>query len=156
MKFKTMCLRLAPPFLLLSLAACDTGTEPSGLQSSYQAGTYTERADGYGGAIKVSAVFSDDSITKITVDSHKESQNREAVAAALEQIPQAIIANQTLVVDAITGATKTSNGILKAVEKCALAAGGENAVEKLLSSPMNAYGNKDRTYTTAAILENPH
>jgi fumarate reductase flavoprotein subunit len=131
-----MCLRLALPFLLLSLAACTMDTEPSGPQSLYQAGTYTGRGDGYGGAITVSTVFSDDSITEITVDSHKEtSETREAVAAALEQIPQAIIANQTLVVDVITGATRTSKGILKAVEKCALAAGGENAVEKLLSSP---------------------
>jgi hypothetical protein len=33
----------------------------------------------------------------------------------------------------VRGATRTSAGILKAVEKCALAAGGESAVEKLLS-----------------------
>jgi fumarate reductase flavoprotein subunit len=131
MKSKTIYLRLALPFLLLSLTACKTGTEPSSPHSLYHAGTYTEQADGYGGIIKVSTVFSDDSITKITVDSHKESQSREAVAAALEQIPQTITANQTLLVDVITGATKTSRGILNAVEKCALAAGGESAVEKL-------------------------
>jgi fumarate reductase flavoprotein subunit len=124
-------LRLSLAFLLFSLAACDTGTGPS--EGMYRAGTYTERADGYGGAIKVSTVFSDDSITAITIDSHKESQKREAVAAALEQIPQAIIDGQTLVVDAITNATRTRSGILKAVEKCALAAGGKSAVEKLLS-----------------------
>jgi fumarate reductase flavoprotein subunit len=133
MKSKTMYLPLALPFLLFSLTACKTGTEPSGSQSLYQAGTYTGRADGYGGIIKVSTVFSGDRITEITVDSHTETQGRDAVAAALEQIPETVIANQTLAVDAISGATKTSKGILKAVEKCALAAGGEDAVEKLLN-----------------------
>jgi fumarate reductase flavoprotein subunit len=117
--------------LLVSLAACDTGTSPLEPSSVYKAGTYTGRADGYGGAITVSTVFSGDSITEIAIDSHKETQNRGAVAAALEQIPQAIIDGQTLVVEAMSGATRTSNGIVKAVEKCALQAGGESAVEKL-------------------------
>jgi fumarate reductase flavoprotein subunit len=137
MKFKTIYLLPALPFLLLSLAACNTGTGPSeGPATLYRAGTYTGIADGYGGIIKVSVAFSDDSIMTIAIDSNKESQNREGVAKALTQIPQAIIDDQTLTVDVISGATKTSKGILKAVEKCALAAGGENAVEKLLS-PQN-------------------
>jgi fumarate reductase flavoprotein subunit len=134
MKSKTICL-LALPLLLFSLAACSTGTEPSGQPSLYQAGTYTGQADGYGGIIKVSAIFSDDSITAISVDSHKETQSRPAVSAALEQIPQSILAGQTLVVDAIASATRTSRGILKAVEECARVAGGESAVEKLLAPP---------------------
>ena len=115
--------------LLVSLAACETGT--NGLPTVYKAGAYTERADGYGGAIKVSALFSDDSITAIAVDSHKESLNRAPVAAALEQIPQAIVEGQTLTVDVVSGATHTSKGIIKAVEKCVLKAGGDGAVEKL-------------------------
>jgi fumarate reductase flavoprotein subunit len=49
----------------------------------------------------------------------------------LEQIPQVIIDDQTLAVDSISGATYTSRGILKAVEKCVLKAGGESAVAKL-------------------------
>jgi fumarate reductase flavoprotein subunit len=130
MKFYSICFALA---LLFFLAACSTGTEPSGPPSLYRAGTYVGRGDGYQGIIKVSTVFSDDNIMGITVDSHKESQGREAVANALEQIPQAIIAGQTLAIDAITNATKTSRGILKAVEASARAAGGESAVEKLLT-----------------------
>jgi fumarate reductase flavoprotein subunit len=131
MKVKSIA-HIVLALLLFSLAACDTGTGPSEDTSSvYKAGSYTGRADGYGGAIKVSAVFSGDSITAIAIDSHKESQNRDAVAAALTQIPQAIIDGQTLVVEAISGATRTSNGIKTAVEKCALQAGGASAVEKL-------------------------
>jgi fumarate reductase flavoprotein subunit len=141
MKSKTInrILRLSLLFPAFLFNACDTAvnptetsSDPSGtLPSLYTAGTYTEKADGYGGAIKVSTVFSGDNITKITIDSHKETTGREAVAAALEQIPPAIIEGQTLVVDVITGATATSKGILRAVEKCALKAGGESAVEKL-------------------------
>jgi fumarate reductase flavoprotein subunit len=128
---KTRRLYRVLSLLLFSLAACNM--EPSDPPSLYKAGTYTGRADGYGGIITVSAAFSDDSIVTIAIDSHKESQNREGVATALEQIPQAIIDGQTLTVDIISGATRTSRGILKAVENCALAAGGEGAVEKLLS-----------------------
>jgi fumarate reductase flavoprotein subunit len=131
-------LRILLLFLLFAFTACDTGTNPSGNpEAIYSAGSYTGRADGYGGIITVSVVFSTDSITKITVDSHKESQNREAIAKALELIPQAIMDGQTLVVDVITGATRTSSGIIKAVEKCALEAGGKNAVEKLKESSEN-------------------
>jgi fumarate reductase flavoprotein subunit len=97
----------------------------------YTPGTYTEKASGYGGAMTVSAVFSEDSITAIEVVSRKESIARAPIAAALEQIPQAIIADQTLTVDVITGTTRTSNAIIKAVEKCAKLAGGEDAVNKL-------------------------
>jgi fumarate reductase flavoprotein subunit len=125
-------LRLSLLFPAFLFTACDTGANPSGgTPSLYTAGTYTERADGYGGAIKVSTVFSSDHIMEITVDSHKESTGREGVAAALAQIPQAVIDGQTLAVDVITGASATSKGILRAVEKCVLKAGGEHAVENL-------------------------
>jgi uncharacterized protein with FMN-binding domain len=97
----------------------------------YTPETYTEKASGYGGAMTVSAAFSEDSITVIEIVSHKESSGRAAIAAALEQIPQAIIADQTLTVDVITGATSTSTAIIKARDKCAKLAGGEDAVNKL-------------------------
>jgi fumarate reductase flavoprotein subunit len=124
--------------LPLFFTNCDTGASPSGdsedpppVSSLYTPGTYMEKASGYGGAMTVSTVFSEDSITAIEIVSHKESSGREAIAAALEQIPQAIIADQTLTVDVITGATYTSNAIIKAVEKCVNLAGGEDAVSKL-------------------------
>jgi hypothetical protein len=85
-------------FLVCSFTGCDTGAP--GKPPLYQAGTYTGKADGYGGAITVSTVFSGDSITEITIDSHKESSDKRVeVAAALEQIPRAIIDGQTLKVD---------------------------------------------------------
>lgn len=59
-----------------------------------------------GGEIKVKVTMDGDKIAKIEVLSHNETAG--IADPALEQIPEAIIAAQSTSVDAITGATKTS------------------------------------------------
>ena len=73
------------------------------------AGTYEGEAMGKMGMVKVSVVVSENAIESVTVTAQNETP---AIAgAALEQIPAAIVANQSLVVDAMAGATITSNAL---------------------------------------------
>ena len=66
-----------------------------------------------GGEIKVKVTMDGDKIAKIEVLSHNETAGLADPAFA--QIPEAIIAAQTTSVDAVSGATKTSEALIAAV-----------------------------------------
>ena len=85
------------------------------------ADTFEGVGTGIGGEMKLNVTVEDGKITAIEVVSHGETAGISDPAFA--QIPQAIIDNQSLAVDAVGGATLTSNGILAAVEAAAAAAG---------------------------------
>ncbi|MDD4080581.1 MAG: FAD-dependent oxidoreductase, partial [Eubacteriales bacterium] len=72
--------------------------------------------------------MSQDAITDIKVLGHVETPGVGDVAA--EQIPAAILAFQSLAVDAVTGVTITSNAVKRAVEACLADAGGDLAALK--------------------------
>lgn len=73
-------------------------------------GTYTASAQGNNGPVTVSVVVSQGEIAQVDVTSHSET----AVISdpAIERIPAAIVAGQTLAVDTVSGATNTSNATL--------------------------------------------
>ena len=77
-------------------------------------GTYTGVAEGYGPELTVSVTVADNVITTVQVVSHNEN-NVKYYGKAIDAVPAAIIAAQTPVVDTISGATYTSNGIMQAV-----------------------------------------
>lgn len=82
----------------------------------YKDGEYTASATGYSGGLKVKVVIEDDKIKSVEIISHNEV-GKQYYEEAIEKIPQAIVLAQSTEVDAITGATKTSKGIIKAVNK---------------------------------------
>lgn len=90
--------------------------------SSFTAGTYTSEKPGKFAPIKVETSFSEDAITEVKVVSHEESPF--VSDRAINDIPAMIVENQTLDIDAFTGATLTSAAILSAVEDCVKQAGG--------------------------------
>lgn len=76
--------------------------------------TYDGKAQGYGGEITVQvAVDSDGKITQIAVESPNETPTIGGEAAP--KVAQSIVDNQSLKVDAISGATVTSNAVIEAV-----------------------------------------
>lgn len=77
-------------------------------------GTYTGVGTGYAPNLTVSVTVLDNKITAIQIISHNEN-NVKYYGKAIDAIPTAIIANQTPVVDSISGATYTSTGIKQAV-----------------------------------------
>lgn len=88
-------------------------TEPPAPVRIYQDGTFTASAYGYDGNITVHVTIQDDIITDITAETD-ESDNSYFMDAKNAVIP-AIIQNQSADVDACSGATYSSNGIMAAV-----------------------------------------
>ena len=117
---------LISAFLILSISACSETTSENPTASStpqaYTAGTYTAEAQGIRSPVKVAVTFSDSKIEKIEILEHGETRN--IADAALEQIPEAILENQSLAVDVVSSVTFTSRAILNAVEDACEQAGG--------------------------------
>ncbi len=99
--------------MLLTVAACGGGGEAS--QSPSQgAQTLTGTGEGFGGLLTVSVTVDGDTITAVEVTSHNETEN--VAGAALTDIPAAIVEANSADVDAVSGATITSNAIMYAVK----------------------------------------
>ena len=98
-------------------------TRAAALADGYTAGTYTGRADGRNGEITVDVTFSEDAITDIVVKDHQETAG--IADAAINDLPGEIVASQSLAVDAKSGATFTSEGIVNAVADAVAQAGGD-------------------------------
>jgi len=79
----------------------------------YVPGTYRGEGDGYGGTIEVDVTVDEYSIVDVTVVSHGEDE--ETAREALEKLPEAILQAQSADVDAVSGATVTSDAIVSAV-----------------------------------------
>ncbi len=85
-------------------------------------GTYTGVGSGKGGDVAVEVTFAGGQIASVTVGEHSETSG--IADPALERIPQSIVDNQSVKLDAVAGATLTSNAILDAVKDCITQAGG--------------------------------
>jgi len=123
--------------LLFNVSACSqkssdsenaSNAEAVSVASLYKAGTYTATAAGNNGDITVEVVFDDKSIVSVEVTESSETAGLSD--APLKRIPEQIVAGQTLAVDAVAGASHSSNAILAAVEDCVKQAGGDVAALK--------------------------
>lgn len=94
----------------------------TGDNGSYQDGTYTGEADGFGGTVVVEVTVKDGSIISVDITS-AEKEDSAYLAMAEDIIPE-IIDAQSAEVDTISGATFSSTGI-----KNATAQALEKAVE---------------------------
>lgn len=142
--FKSLFLIIMVMILIVSMFTGCTQTSTAPEQPSkeepssqgeklYNAGTYTGEGNGNNGPIKVEVTFSDVVIESISILEHNETEGLSD--PAFERIPSTITNDQTLNVDAITGATNSSNGILEAVESCVKQANGD--VEALKAKESN-------------------
>ena len=102
--------------------------------STYLDGIYTAEAIGFEGKITVQVTVAEDKITDITVLSAEDEE--EYLSRAKRVIP-AILEGQSPNVDAVSGATYSSTGILNAVKlalaKAAIAPAEETAPEQAAS-----------------------
>lgn len=132
-KLTALLLSLA---MALSLAACGGNTDPTPTPETSEPavsqptagaadGTYTGIGTGKGGEVKVEVTFAGGKITAVNVAGHQETPGISD--PALERIPASIVANQSVKLDAVAGATLTSNAILDAVKFCIEQAGGNVA-----------------------------
>ncbi len=104
-------------FIILSLVLCMGTTAFAG---AYTPGTYEGTGDGRNGEIKVAVTLDDKSIIDIQVTQEEETEGFGE--KAYEGMTKAILDGQTLKVDAISGATLSSNGFVVAVANALTAA----------------------------------
>lgn len=114
----------------------------------FHPGTYTAKATGMH-EMEVEVVVSEDAIESVKILNHQETEGISD--AALLQIPEDILAAQGLGVDAVAGATLTSNGIIKAVTDCLAQAGGDLESLKLARKP-ELPREADQEYTADVIV----
>jgi fumarate reductase flavoprotein subunit len=75
--------------------------------------TLNGAADGRNGPIEVEVVMVGDEIVSVTVVSQSETEGIGSVA--ITEIPAAIVDEQSILLDAVSGATYTSNGVSKSI-----------------------------------------
>ena len=99
--------------IILTLLLCMTGckNEP---KVGYANGSFSGEGQGMGGVIDLTVTIENGKITQIVTNSHSETASyyEEVETELFDKIIQA---NTTTNVDEVTGATKTSDGVLEAV-----------------------------------------
>lgn len=105
-----------------------------GQAATYTPGTYTATYQGFGGDVTVTMTFDATSITDVQVETASETSTVGGTAAA--QLQQAMIDAQTTEVDAIGGATHTSDAVLKGAADCvAQATGASTDLPEVVMTP---------------------
>lgn len=129
----------------------DTGSRKS--TSPYKAkgdlskcadGTYYGSARGYAGNIKVKVVIKDHKMISIDVV-EVEADDAPYVAKAKKGVISAMLRTQSISVDAVSGATYSSNGIIKAVENAIARASGKSVNDKPSSTKKKKPSHKHDT-----------
>ena len=103
--------------------APEAAGEGASWATSVEPGTYTGVGIGRHGEIKVEATFSKAGVESVEVVANTETPDLSDVA--LTVVPMAIVANQSLDVDTVSGATLSSRGVLDAVADAADQAGAD-------------------------------
>ena len=88
----------------------------------YTPGTYTASAPGFGGEVVVTITVDETSILSATVEAAGETAGIGSVAA--EKLAEEILAKQSHQIDAVSGATRTSDAVRAACESCIAQAKG--------------------------------
>lgn len=100
-------------------AACLTGAYAEGMTP----GTYAAEAQGFGGNLKIEVTVDAGAITGVEVVEQSETEG--IGAAALPVLTEAVVANQTIAVDSVAGATVTSEAFKAAMEDALTQAGAD-------------------------------
>lgn len=111
--------------MAFTMVACSsTGKQET--SSEMKDGTYTAEVTGHNGPMKVEVEVNEGKISAVNVTEHTETYGigYGMPTTPVEAIPDKIVTNQSLGIDAITGATITTNAIVSAVSDCVTQAGG--------------------------------
>lgn len=144
-KYLSLILVLAMVLCMAAYGAAPVQAENANL---FTPGTYTGVGAGKNGDITVEVTFSADKIERITVVSHSETPSLSD--AAIANIPTQIVESQSLGVDAVSGATYTSNGIVEAVADAVKQAGGD--VEALKNVQIASGEHVEEELTTDVVV----
>ena len=117
---------------------------------SYTAGVYTAQANGNNGPVTVEVEVSDAEILSVKVTEHAETAGLSDTP--IERIPAKIVEGQTLAVDTVSGATNTSNAILKAAEDALTQAGADIEALKAVQEKDETAGETAERHVQALVI----
>lgn len=117
---------------------------------SYTAGVYTAQANGNNGPVTVEVEVSDAEILSVKVTEHAETAGLSDTP--IERIPAKIVEGQTLDVDTVSGATNTSNAILKAAEDALAQAGADIEALKAVQEKDEIAGETTERHVQALVI----
>jgi len=100
----------------------DVGPRPEG-DNLFIPGTYTGVSKGFGGDVTVTVRLSENKLEDVQIEGSHETENIGSFA--VEMLGERVLAAQTSQVDALTGATVTSNAILRALNDALTQAGAD-------------------------------
>lgn len=119
-----------------AVSAAAAGTLPAMASAEesgiYTPGTYTSSAAGHEGTVTVTMTFDEASITDVIIDASGETESIGGAAA--EKLAAEILDAQSSVVDAVSGATETSDAVRAAAANCIAQASGGAIVENVASA----------------------
>ncbi len=134
--------------MVLSLGMVTVAQGEAG--EKYSAGVYEGVGKGNNGDIKVEVTLTEDKISEIKIVEHIETPGLSDLP--FEEIPKAIIADQTLAVDVISGATNSCNGVIAAVSDALTLAGVDVSALQTPSTTVKAQVElKDATYDVVVV-----
>ncbi len=109
-----------------------------GLCAAASADTYSATAKGFGGDVTVTLTIEDGKLVKVEAVGEKETNGIGSMA--IEQLPEAMVARNSIEVDAVASATVTSKAVLAAAAD-ALAQAGVT-LEAVEAAPVEQEANK--------------
>lgn len=138
--------------LMLAMGVCACSTEPEVKEplkiDETISGTFTGSSAGMQGTVTVEMTLEAGVITSVVVTESKESAHVTDVA--LERIPAQMVEHQTTEVDVVTGATLTSNALMRAAAAAAEAAGIDKAVME--QNAYHATAGEAETWETDVLV----
>ena len=145
---KLICLFLTLALILASAAAFSEAQPETPLLTP---GTYTGEAQGIFVPVKVTVKVSEKEIETVLIDATGETPELGGIAA--EKLAAAIINAQTPNVDAVAGATVTSNAIIAAATDALKQAGADIAVLDANRKDLKQAGSKtEKTIDTEIVI----
>lgn len=99
--------------ILLVLAMCFSMSAVAFADSTYTAGTYTGTSSGHEDGITVTITVDETSITAVELDVSNETATIGALAG--DALAEQILEAQSAAIDGVSGATETTNGVIRAL-----------------------------------------
>ncbi|MDR1210809.1 MAG: FAD-dependent oxidoreductase [Spirochaetaceae bacterium] len=141
--FNILVITLILAELLFSCTSSQS-TQPG--KNSFKAGAYMATANGHNGPLTVETTFSDTAILDVKIVSQMETPGVQQV---INIVPQAIVAQQSLAVDTVTGASFCGRAVIAAVTDCVIQAGGD---VELLNRKLEKQPARDQSYEADVVI----
>ena len=117
---------------------------------SFIPGEYEVNAIGHSGKLPMKVSFSEKRIESINIDTRGETEGIADVVFV--RIPDKILEGQTLNVDALSGASETSNAVIDGVAKAVKLAGVNPDILKRRPKPASSRNRQDEEYTCDVVV----